>query len=71
LLYPFGTRMERHEMLHQLKKGNIPDGLDANVKCKGMTRWISSMVEASEKQCPDWEELRSELIGLLEQCKGS
>ncbi|KEQ72658.1 kinase-like protein, partial [Aureobasidium namibiae CBS 147.97] len=27
LLHPFGTRMERHEMLHELKKGRLPDGL--------------------------------------------
>ena len=56
-------------MLHQLKKGSVPDDLDAKVKCKGMANWILSMVEANEKQCPDWEELRSELDGLLKQCK--
>jgi translation initiation factor 2-alpha kinase 3 len=71
LLHPFGTRMERHEMLHQLKKGNVPEDLDAKIKCKGMARWVLSMVEATEKQCPDWEDLRSELTSLLEQCKDS
>jgi translation initiation factor 2-alpha kinase 3 len=71
LLHPFGTRMERHEMLHRLKKGDVPEELDAKIKCKGMATWILSMVEATEKQCPDWEDLRSELTSLLEQCKGS
>jgi translation initiation factor 2-alpha kinase 3 len=69
LLHPFGTRMERHEMLHEFKKGRVPDDLDAKIKCKGMAKWILSMVEATEKQCPDWEELRSDLVDLLGQCK--
>lgn len=71
LLNSFGTRMERHEMLHQLKRGNIPDDLDAKIKCKGMAGWILSMIEATEEQCPDWEELRSTLTSLLEKCKAS
>ncbi|KAK6008293.1 hypothetical protein QM012_000196 [Aureobasidium pullulans] len=69
LLHPFGTRMERHEMLYQLKKGNVPNDLDAKIKCKGMAKWILSMVDANERQCPTWEELRSDLVGLLKQCK--
>lgn len=69
LLHPFGTRMERHETLYQLKKGNIPDNLDSKVKCRGMARWILSMVEANERRCPTWEELRGDLLSLLKQCK--
>ncbi|KAI4717366.1 kinase-like protein [Aureobasidium sp. EXF-10727] len=69
LLHPFGTRMERYEMLHQLKKGNIPDNLDTRTKCEGMSKWILSMVEVNESQCPSWDELRNELSNLLEQCK--
>ncbi|KAH0146513.1 kinase-like protein, partial [Aureobasidium melanogenum] len=71
LLHPFGTRMERHETLYQLKKGNVPDDLDAKIKCRGMSKWILSMVEANERQCPSWEELRGDLFGLLKQCKAS
>ncbi|CAD0042036.1 unnamed protein product [Aureobasidium pullulans] len=44
LLHPFGTRMERHEMLHKLKKGEISDELDKEVECEGMGEWIRGMV---------------------------
>ncbi|THZ69145.1 kinase-like protein [Aureobasidium pullulans] len=70
LLHPFGTRMERHEMLHKLKKGEISDELDGNVGCEGMGEWIRGMVGASESCCPGWEKLRGELRDLLEKCKG-
>ncbi|THW15132.1 kinase-like protein [Aureobasidium pullulans] len=70
LLHPFGTRMERHEMLHKLKKGEISDELDKEVGCEGMGEWIRGMVGASESCCPGWEELRGELGDLLEKCKG-
>ncbi|THX25861.1 kinase-like protein, partial [Aureobasidium pullulans] len=56
LLHPFGTRMERHEMLHKLKKGEISDELDKEVGCEGMGEWIRGMVGASESKCPGLEE---------------
>ncbi|KEQ95303.1 hypothetical protein AUEXF2481DRAFT_214533 [Aureobasidium subglaciale EXF-2481] len=71
LLHRFGTRMERHEMLHRLKKGELAKELDDDIGCRGMQEWILNMVEANESDCPTWEQLRESLQKMLEQCKKS
>lgn len=65
LLWKFGTRMERHETLHKLKKGEFPQGFDEAVHCTGSERFIKSMVLASEEHCPSWEDLRAGARGLM------
>ncbi|KAI5247657.1 kinase-like protein [Aureobasidium subglaciale] len=71
LLHRFGTRMERHEMLHRLKKGELAKELDDDIGCRGMQEWILNMVEANESDCPTWEQLRESLQKMLKQCKKS
>lgn len=68
LFYRFGTRMERHETLHKLKKGEFPSGFEEGVGCEGLQPWIEEMVTACEAKCPTWDELKEGLQELLGKC---
>ncbi|KAL1303474.1 hypothetical protein AAFC00_006855 [Neodothiora populina] len=69
LLWSFSTRMERHETLHKLKKGELPEGFDEKVHCHGLAKYIKSMVMATENHCPSLMALRQDGVELLARCE--
>ena len=65
LFWRFDTKMERHEILRGLKKGQFPEGFENKVGCLGAQSLIESMVLASETDCPSWDSLKNNALGLL------
>lgn len=69
LVWRFGTRMERHEILHKLKKGEFPNNFEEHIPdCPGLMDFIKSMVLASEETCPTWQSLKKDVIRLMADC---
>ncbi|GAB7350704.1 hypothetical protein MBLNU459_g1261t1 [Dothideomycetes sp. NU459] len=69
LVWKFGTRMERHETLHRLKKGLFPDEFGDVVQCDGLREWIGRLIAAAEDKCPGWDELRAEVVEMMRACE--
>ncbi|KAF1348968.1 kinase-like domain-containing protein [Delphinella strobiligena] len=69
LVWKFGTRMERHETLHKLKKGEFPNSFEEHVPdCPGLMGFIKSMLLASEEACPTWQSLKKDAVRLMADC---
>lgn len=68
LVWEFGTRMERHETLHALKKGVFPADFEDVIQCDGFKGWIAGLIGACDDRCPSWAEVRAGVIDMLGTC---
>lgn len=61
LLWPFGTRMERHTTLHALKQGRFPASFDERVGGGRMRACIQAMLDPKHESV---EEIRQRLLDM-------
>lgn len=69
LVWRFGTRMERYETLHNLKRGVFPEDFEDVVRCEGLKDWITALLGACEGKCPVWEEVRADAVDMMAKCE--
>lgn len=71
LLWKFGTRMERHETLHQLRRhAEFPPGFASWVRCRAVEDVIKDMVCTQEQMRPSCQDVRARLVSVLEKQSG-
>lgn len=73
LLYSFGTKMERHEILKDLKQAKFPDNFDSiiGLKARDVRDCLSNMLSAAEDERIQCKEVRERILAVLEELSGA
>lgn len=62
LLWPFGTRMERHTVLHALKQGRFPPGFNEKIGDERMRLCIQAMLDPQHESIEEIRRCLNEML---------